>query len=75
MQQGLQIRGVPTSQATAAYATELGIELLNSDEPWNIDVAVDGADQVDPDLNLIKGGGERYYEKKLSPRPPNNSLS
>ena len=65
VQQGLQIRGVPTSQATAAYATELGIELLNSDEPWNIDVAVDGADQVDPDLNLIKGGGGALLREKI----------
>ena len=56
VQHGLRVRGVPTSQATATYATQLGIPLLDNDEPWDIDIAVDGADQVDPQLNLIKGG-------------------
>ena len=44
VQQGLRVRGVPTSQATAVYARQLGIPLLNNDDPWDIDVAVDGAD-------------------------------
>ena len=65
IEQGLQIRGVATSQSTAAYATQLGIPLLNSDEPWDIDVAVDGADQVDPTLNLIKGGGGALLREKI----------
>ncbi|MDR4461553.1 MAG: ribose-5-phosphate isomerase RpiA [Nitrospirales bacterium] len=65
VQQGLRVRGVPTSQATAAYAKQLGIPLLNNEEPWDIDVAVDGADQVDPQLNLIKGGGGALMREKI----------
>ncbi len=65
VQQGLRIRGVPTSQATADYARKLGIPLMNNEEPWDIDVAVDGADQVDPQLNLIKGGGGALMREKI----------
>jgi ribose 5-phosphate isomerase A len=54
---GLRIRGVPTSQATADLATQLGIPLVRLDEIEHIDVAVDGADEVDPRLDLIKGYG------------------
>ena len=68
VQNGLRIRGVPTSQATATYATQLGIPLLGNDEPWEIDVAVDGADQVDPQLNLIKGGGGALLREKIVAR-------
>ena len=65
VQQGLRVRGVPTSQATGVYARQLGIPLLGNEEPWNIDVAVDGADQVDPHLNLIKGGGGALLREKI----------
>ncbi|MBA3614100.1 MAG: ribose-5-phosphate isomerase RpiA [Nitrospirales bacterium] len=65
VQQGLRVRGVPTSQATAVHARQLGIPLLNNEEPWDIDVAVDGADQVDPLLNLIKGGGGALLREKI----------
>jgi len=65
VQQGLRVRGVPTSQATAVYARQLGIPLLSNEEPWDIDVAVDGADQVDPHLNLIKGGGGALLREKI----------
>jgi ribose 5-phosphate isomerase A len=65
VQQGLRVRGVPTSQATAVYARQLGIPLLSNEEPWDIDVAVDGADQVDPQLNLIKGGGGALLREKI----------
>ncbi|WP_447964218.1 ribose-5-phosphate isomerase RpiA [Nitrospira sp. Ecomares 2.1] len=65
VQQGLRVRGVPTSEATAVYAKQLGIPLLNDEEPWDIDVAVDGADQVDPQLNLIKGGGGALMREKI----------
>lgn len=68
VQEGLRVRGVPTSQATANYATQLGIPLLNDDETWDIDVAVDGADQVDPHLNLIKGGGGALLREKIVAR-------
>lgn len=46
--EGLTIRGVPTSRATADYATKLGIPLIGNEVPWDIDLAIDGADQVDP---------------------------
>ena len=65
VQQGLRIRGVPTSQNTAVHARQLGIPLLSNEEPWDIDVAVDGADQVDPRLNLIKGGGGALLREKI----------
>ena len=68
VQDGLRVRGVPTSQATATYATQLGIPLLGNDEPWDIDVAIDGADQVDPQLNLIKGGGGALLREKIVAR-------
>lgn len=68
VQDGLRVRGVPTSQATAAYATKLGIPLLRDDEPWDIDIAIDGADQVDPQLNLIKGGGGALLREKIVAR-------
>ena len=65
VQQGLRVQGVATSQTTAAYARQLGIPLLSNEEPWDIDVAVDGADQVDPHLNLIKGGGGALLREKI----------
>ena len=69
VQDGLRIQGgVPTSQATANYATQMGIPLLDNDVPWEIDVAVDGADQVDPQLNLIKGGGGALLREKIVAR-------
>jgi ribose 5-phosphate isomerase A len=68
LQDGLRIRGVPTSQATASYATQLGIPLLDNDTIWDIDVAVDGADQVDPQLHLIKGGGGALLREKIVAR-------
>lgn len=63
--EGLTIRGVPTSQATADYATKLGIPLLGNEVPWDIDLAIDGADQVDPQGHLIKGGGGALLREKI----------
>jgi ribose 5-phosphate isomerase A len=61
---GLDVRGVPTSEATATLARRLGIKLVTLDEVAAIDVAVDGADEVDPQANLIKGyGGAQLREK------------
>ncbi|MDH5195611.1 MAG: ribose-5-phosphate isomerase A, partial [Nitrospira sp.] len=50
---GMKVRGVPTSQETASLAREVGISLIDSENRWEIDVAIDGADQVDTDFNLI----------------------
>src|SRR5919112_1107709 len=62
---GLKITGVPTSDETAELAEKAGIPLLSDDDMWPIDVAIDGADQVDPQLNLIKGGGGALLREKI----------
>ncbi|MBX3330447.1 MAG: ribose-5-phosphate isomerase RpiA [Nitrospira sp.] len=62
---GKKLRGVPTSQETAALARESGIPLIETENRWEIDVALDGADQVDPDFNLIKGGGGALLKEKI----------
>jgi len=62
---GLAIKGVPTSEETADLARRAGIPLLSYEEDWSIDVAIDGADQVDPQLNLIKGGGGALLREKI----------
>ncbi len=62
---GLRIRGIPTSQVTLALAQELGIPLTTFDAVERIDIAVDGADEVDPDRNLIKGYGGALIREKI----------
>ncbi len=62
---GMKLRAVPTSQETAALAKQCGITLIDSDNRWSIDVAIDGADQVDPSFNLIKGGGGALLKEKI----------
>jgi len=62
---GMNLLGVPTSQETAALARQSGITLIDSDNRWAIDVAIDGADQVDPAFNLIKGGGGALLKEKI----------
>ncbi len=62
---GMKLRGVPTSQETAELARQAGIPLIDSDNRWEIDVAIDGADQVDPHFNLIKGGGGALLKEKI----------
>ncbi|MER3484294.1 MAG: ribose 5-phosphate isomerase A [Meiothermus sp.] len=58
------IRAVPTSEATAKLATEQGIPLMELD-PYGVDVAIDGADEIDPGLNLIKGLGGALLREKI----------
>jgi ribose 5-phosphate isomerase A len=60
---GLDVTGVPTSEASAALARRLGIPLI--DEPLTLDVAVDGADEVDPRLDLVKGYGGALVREKI----------
>lgn len=57
--------GVPTSEASRAQASALGIPLLGDDGPWDIAVTVDGADEVDESLDLIKGGGGAQTREKI----------
>lgn len=65
VRQGLKIRAVPTSHDTADLARQSGIPLIGSDNAWPIDLAIDGADQVDPRLNLVKGGGGALLKEKI----------
>src|SRR5713226_1090164 len=53
----LKIVGIPTSQRTKQLAEQLGIPLTTLDERQQIGITLDGADEIDPRLNLIKGGG------------------
>ncbi len=62
---GMTLRAVPTSQETAALARQSGITLIDTDNRWDIDIAIDGADQVDPGFNLIKGGGGALLKEKI----------
>ncbi|HTF38349.1 MAG TPA: ribose-5-phosphate isomerase RpiA [Blastocatellia bacterium] len=62
---GLSVKGVPTSVATERLARELAIPLVNLNEAGVIDVTLDGADEVDPDFNMIKGGGGALTREKL----------
>jgi len=65
VKEGLSVRGVPTSRASARLAASLGIPLTNRDEVDAIDVDVDGADEVDPLNNLIKGYGGALVREKI----------
>lgn len=65
VQQGLRVRGIPTSQASAALASEVGIPLTTFDDVEALDLAVDGADEVDPNLDLIKGLGGALVREKV----------
>lgn len=62
---GLKVSGVPTSHETAALAKAAAIPLIETDDAWMIDVAIDGADQVDPQFNLVKGGGGALLKEKI----------
>ena len=61
----LEIIGVPTSNSTMELAKELGIELANLNEVGKLDFVFDGADEFDPHLNLIKGGGGALLQEKI----------
>lgn len=62
---GLDILCVPTSEATAAQAAGLGIPLTTLDETPELDLTVDGADEIGPHLSLIKGGGGALLREKI----------
>ena len=62
---GRRYTGVPTSAASRAQAEALGIPLADDTGPWVIDVCVDGADEVDEHLNVIKGGGGALTREKM----------
>ena len=62
---GMRISGVPTSTRTAELAREVGIPVISLDEARWLDLTIDGADEYDPDLNLIKGGGGALLQEKI----------
>jgi ribose 5-phosphate isomerase A len=62
---GLRVRGVPTSEATAAQARSLGIPLATFDEVESLDLAIDGADEIDAAGSAIKGGGGALLREKV----------
>lgn len=62
---GLTVRGVPTSQRTAELCGQLGIGLTDLEADPVLDLCIDGADEIDPDLNLIKGGGGALLREKI----------
>jgi ribose 5-phosphate isomerase A len=62
---GLDIVAVPTSEATRALAQRLGVALTTLDETPELDLTVDGADEIAPDLTLIKGGGGALLREKI----------
>lgn len=62
---GLNVVGVPTSQATEADARRCGVPITTLDETPELDLTVDGADEIAPDLSLIKGGGGALLREKI----------
>ncbi len=65
VQAGLKIVGVPTSEATRADAERCGVPLITLEEVDRLDLTVDGADEIDPNLELIKGGGGALLREKI----------
>jgi len=65
VKRGLRIRGIPTSVRSEELARSLGIPVITLDDCQEIDVTVDGADEVDPELRLIKGGGGAALREKI----------
>ncbi len=63
--EGLQLIGVPTSTRTADLARQVGIKVVALDEAKWLDITIDGADEFDPDLNLVKGGGGALLQEKI----------
>jgi len=65
LKSGLRIRGIPTSVRSKELAASLGIPLTTLNDYQQIDVTIDGADEFDPELRLIKGGGGALLREKI----------
>ena len=63
--EGLDVVGVPTSEGTAQAARDLGVPLTTLDEVPSLHLAIDGADEVDRQKNLVKGGGGALVREKI----------
>lgn len=66
--EGLSLRCAATSKATAELAARLGLRVESLDDIGWLDLTIDGADEVDPDLSLIKGGGGAHLREKIVAR-------
>ncbi len=64
-EEGLEVQGIPTSIETRKRAERAGIELVELDKADKIDLTIDGADEVDPQMDLIKGGGGALLREKI----------
>ncbi len=64
-EEGLTVAGVPTSDGTAEAARRLGVPLTTLDEVDVLDLTIDGADEIDPRKNMIKGGGAALVREKI----------
>ena len=64
--QGLKVVGVPTSERTATQARSLGISLATLDDEPQLDLTIDGADEYDPAMRMIKGGGGALLREKIT---------
>ncbi|MBL4647056.1 MAG: ribose-5-phosphate isomerase RpiA [Rhizobiales bacterium] len=62
---GLDIIGIPTSKRTGELATELGIKISTLEDHPLLDLTIDGADEIDPQMRLIKGGGAAHLREKI----------
>ncbi len=65
VESGLRIEAVPTSERTAGLCVELGVPIFSLDEVPQLDLTIDGADEVDGDLQVIKGGGGALLREKI----------
>ena len=63
--EGLRVKGVPTSNRTADLAKKLGIETISLDQAGQLDLTIDGTDEFDENLNLVKGGGGALLQEKV----------
>lgn len=68
VREGLRLRGAPTSERTARLAMDVGIPLVSLEETVELELTLDGADEVDPNLNLIKGLGGALTREKIVAR-------
>lgn len=74
VKEGLSIRGIPTSVRTEMLARKMGIPIAELSEIDRIDLAIDGADEVNPDLDLIKGGGGALLREKIIAKTANTFI-
>jgi ribose 5-phosphate isomerase A len=65
VREGLKITGIPTSEASAKLATELGIPLVGFDSVTALDITIDGADEINADFDMLKGGGGALLREKV----------